>query len=124
MLGNNRRHHARTRTRQLTAGAGWRLVGALVVLTVAGIMILEVGLSKAGRWAEVLGSGLTNLLRPLFFVPGSTERNDMSMRADAFVVQLQGRLDPSSVGAKAGNLARVMEMGLSVHRALSSHARP
>ena len=36
------------------------------------------------------------------------------MRADVFVLQLQGGLDPSSAGAKAGNLARVMGMGLSV----------
>jgi hypothetical protein len=26
------------------------------------MMVLGVGLSRAGRWAEVLGSGLTNLL--------------------------------------------------------------
>lgn len=51
-----------TRTRQLNARAGWRLVGVLTVLTVAGMMVLEVGLSKADQWAEVLGSGLTNLL--------------------------------------------------------------
>ena len=36
------------------------------------------------------------------------------MQADAFVVQLQGELDPSSVGIKAGNLARVREIGLSI----------
>lgn len=51
-----------TRSRQLSTGAGWRLVGILIVLTVAGMLVLEVGLAKAGQWAEVLGSELTNLL--------------------------------------------------------------
>ena len=51
-----------TCARQLNAGTGWRLVGVLSILTVAGMMVLEVGLSRAGQWAEVLGSGLTNLV--------------------------------------------------------------
>ena len=49
-----------TRSRHL--GTGRCLVGILTVLTVVDVMVVEVGLSKAGRWAEVLGSGLTNLL--------------------------------------------------------------
>jgi hypothetical protein len=51
-----------TRTRQLIAGAGWRLVGVLIILTVAGMPVVEVRLSRAGQWAEVPASGLTNLL--------------------------------------------------------------
>jgi hypothetical protein len=51
-----------TRIRQLNAGAGWRLVGLLIVVTVAGMPVLEVGVAKAGQRAEVLGSGLKNLL--------------------------------------------------------------
>ena len=54
--------NAWTRSRQLFGGVGWRLGGVLVPIVVLGMFGIEVLLSEAGRWAEVLGSGLTNLL--------------------------------------------------------------
>ena len=51
-----------TRSRQLPAKAmGW-LGWVLVVFMLLGMLGIEVWLPRVGRWAEVLGSGLTNLL--------------------------------------------------------------
>ncbi|MBI2502734.1 MAG: hypothetical protein HYW07_05820, partial [Candidatus Latescibacteria bacterium] len=51
-----------TRCRQLPASAMGRLGWVLVVFMLLGVLVIEVWLSRVGRWAEVLGSGLTNLL--------------------------------------------------------------
>ncbi|MBI2505389.1 MAG: hypothetical protein HYW07_19425 [Candidatus Latescibacteria bacterium] len=51
-----------SRCRQLPADALGRLAGVLVLCVPLGVLGIEVLLPKADRWAEVLGSGLTNLL--------------------------------------------------------------
>jgi hypothetical protein len=51
-----------TRSRQLPARAMGRLGWVLVVFMLLGVLVIEVWLPRVGRWAEVLGCGLTNLL--------------------------------------------------------------
>lgn len=51
-----------TRSRQLPADAMGRLGWVLVVFMLLGVLVIEVLLPRVGQWAEVTGSGLTNLL--------------------------------------------------------------
>ncbi|MBI2502731.1 MAG: hypothetical protein HYW07_05805 [Candidatus Latescibacteria bacterium] len=51
-----------TRCRQLPADAMGRLGWVLVIFMLLGVLVIEVLLPRVGPWAEVLGSGLTNLL--------------------------------------------------------------
>ena len=51
-----------TRSRQFPASATGRLGWVLMVFFLLGFLGIEVLLPKVGQWAEVLGSGLTNLL--------------------------------------------------------------
>ena len=51
-----------SRCRQLPADAMGRLSWVLMIFFVLGMLVVEVLLLRAGRWVEVLGSGLTNLL--------------------------------------------------------------
>ena len=51
-----------SRCRQIPADAMGRLGWVLVIFMLLGVLVIEVLLPRAGRWAEVLGSGLTDLL--------------------------------------------------------------
>ena len=50
------------RNRQGFGSAGKQLVGVLLPFTILGVLLRLMWLPGIGRWAEVLGSGLTNLL--------------------------------------------------------------
>jgi hypothetical protein len=51
-----------TRNRQVLGRAGKPLVGVLLPLLLLGAVLRLMWLPEVGRWAEVLGAGLTNLL--------------------------------------------------------------